>query len=229
MSEEKLYLQELVGNLCEINTEQNDLLVVARMASIDPKDDVRITLVSAQEDERLPLLAYNTPVKITSRACKRGFLLMRGNVYISTIDMLTLVNITTAQNNERRQYFRLNTSVTATAFLQNEDENCAHTDTDEEPITLALYDISLGGVRIGSDKNLDLGDLLLVSFQLIDKNMEFWCRVCRKISSKQSKPGEKQYGCEFVGVSTRQIDQLCNILFKLQRIEIQNRKKKRYD
>lgn len=227
MPEKKTYLQELVGNLCEIKTEQNDLLVVARVESIDPEDDTRMTIVSAQEDERLPLVAYNTPVKIISFACKQGFLLMRGNVYISTTSMLTLVNVHTAQGYERRKYFRLNTNAVATAVLQRED--CNNEDAEEETMTLVLYDISLGGIRIGSNKQLRPGDLLLTSFQLMDKKMEFCCRVCREIITKRPVPGQKQYGCEFVSFSTRQIDQLCNILFKLQRMEIQNRKKNRYN
>lgn len=227
MPEKKTYLQELVGNLCEIKTEQNDLLVVARVESIDPEDDTRITIVSAQEEERLPLLGYNTPVKIISFACKQGFLLMRGNVYISTTSMLTLVNVHTAQGYERRKYFRLNTNVVATAVLQHED--CNREDAEEDMMTLTLYDISLGGIRIGSGRNLNPGDLLLTSFQLMDKRMEFCCRVCREIPAKRVIRGQKQYGCEFVSFSTRQIDQLCNILFKMQRIEIQNRKKNRYD
>ncbi len=227
MPDTKTYLQELVGNLCEIKTEQNDLLVIARVESIDPQDDTRITIISAQEDERLPLLAYNTPVKIISFASKQGFLLLRGNVYISTNSMLTLVDVHTAQGYERRKYFRLNTNAMATAVLQQ--ENSSKEDTEEETITLTLYDISLGGIRVGSSQKLNPGDHLLTTFQLMDKKMEFCCRVCREIPVKRVIPGQKQYGCEFVNFSTRQIDQLCNILFKMQRIEIQNRKKNRYD
>ncbi len=227
MPDTKTYLQELVGNLCEIKTEQNDLLVVARVESVDPEDDTRITIISAQEDERLPLLAYNTPVKIISFASKQGFLLLRGNVYISTNSMLTLVDVHTAQGYERRKYFRLNTNAMATAVLQQENSN--KEDAEEEIIVLTLYDISLGGIRVSSGRTLNPGDLLLTSFQLMDKKMEFCCRVCREIPAKRVIPGQKQYGCEFVNFSTRQIDQLCNILFKMQRIEIQNRKKNRYD
>lgn len=227
MPDKKIYLQALVGNLCEIKSEQNDLLVVARVESIAPEEDARITIVSAQEDDRLPLLAYDTPVKIVSFSGKQGFLLMRGNVYISTVTMLTLVNVRTTQDNERRKYFRLNVHVMANAILQ--DENATQTDAEEISMLLTLHDISLGGIRISSDKNLNVGDVLLTTFQLMDKNMEFWCHVCREIPSKQSPNGKKQYGCEFINFSTRQIDQLCNVLFKLQRIEIQNRKKKRYN
>ena len=156
MPDSKTYLQELVGNLCEIKTEQNDLLVVARVESIDPQDDTRITIVSAQEDERLPLLAYNTPVKIISFASKQGFLLLRGNVYISTNSMLTLVDVHTAQGYERRKYFRLNTNTIATAVLQQ--ENSDKEELEEDTITLTLYDISLGGIRVGSSQKLNPGD-----------------------------------------------------------------------
>lgn len=220
------HLQELIGNLCEIKTEQNDLLVVARVASVDAQDQARMTLASAQEDERLPLVAYNTPVKIISFAGGEGFSLMRGNVYISTNSMLTLVNVQTAQGFERRKYFRLNANVTATAVLQQ--EAASPEEAEEDVITLTLYDISLGGIRIGSGRVLNPGDLLLTTFQLMDKKMEFCCRVCREIATKRPIPGQRQYGCEFVNFSTRQIDQLCNILFKMQRIEIRNRKKNRY-
>lgn len=226
MSETKINLQTLVGNLCEIKTEQNDLLMVARVASVDPEDDTRITIVSAQEDERLPLMAYHTPVKIVSFANKQSFLLLRGYVYISTSSLLTLVDVKTAQDHERRRYFRLNANITAHAVLQR--ELLAGEDTEEETLVLTLHDISLGGARIGSSRALKPGEHLLISFELLDKKMEFCCRVCREIPTRRTTSNQRQYGCEFINFSTRQIDQLCNILFKMQRIEIRNRKKTRY-
>lgn len=224
MPEAETSLQDLVGNLCEIKTEQNDLLVVARVESIDPLDGHRFNLIPVQEDERLPLLAYNTPVKVISFSGKQGFLLLRGNVYISSSNLLTLVYVHTAQGYERRRYFRLNTNTTADAILQRANE-----EEQENLIKVKLYDISLGGIRIGSSEPLYPNDSLLTNFELMDKKMEFCCRVCREIAVKRPIPGQKQYGCEFINFSNRQLDQLCSILFKLQRIEIQKKKKNRYD
>lgn len=224
-------LQDLIGNLCEIKTEHNDLLVVARVESIDPIDNHRLNMVTVDKDERLPLLAYDTPVKVISFSGKQGFLLLRGTVFISTSSMLSLVDVHTSQGYERRKYFRLNTNTTANAVLQHEyvDEEELEENLEEDQLKITLYDISLGGMRIGSEKTLNPDDILLASFELMDKKMEFFCRICREISIKRPIPGQKQYGCEFVSFSNREIDQLCNVLFKLQRIEIQNKKKNKYD
>ena len=107
-------------------------------------------------------------------------------------------------------------------------ELLAGEDTEEETLVLTLHDISLGGARIGSSRALKPGEHLLISFELLDKKMEFCCRVCREIPTRRTTSNQRQYGCEFINFSTRQIDQLCNILFKMQRIEIRNRKKTRY-
>ena len=220
-------IHDLIGNLCEIKTEQNDLLVIGRIESVDPMDQRRVNIVSTQEDERLPLLAYDTQVKIITFSGKKGFSLMRGAVYISTPSMLALVNVQTAQGYERRKYFRVNTNIQAKAILQQEQPGLE--EFEEDSIRCTLYDISLGGIRIGCDRILKPNDFLLVTFTLLDRRMEFCCRVCREIFVKRPLPGQRQYGCEFVNFSTQQIDQLCNVLFKLQRIEIHNKKKNRYD
>lgn len=221
MAETEKTFENLIGTLCEIKTEQNDLLVIARAATIDVMDSNRINFVPSQQEERLPLLAYNTSVKIVSFSSKDGFLLLRGNVYISNIDLLSLVNVHTAQGYERRKYFRLNTSAVADAILQSSND-------DEQPFQVKLYDISLGGMRIESDRPLRPNDSLLTNFVLMERKLEFCCRICREIASKHTKTGLHQYGCEFINFSNRQLDQLCNILFKLQRLEIQKRKKDRY-
>ena len=54
--ETEIVIQDLVGNLCEVKTESNDLLVVGRVESV-AQTDQRVNVVSSQEDERLPVLA----------------------------------------------------------------------------------------------------------------------------------------------------------------------------
>lgn len=222
MPEKKDPIEEMLDSLCEIKSENNDLLVVARLASVDENDSSRLNFVASDQSERMPLLAYNTPVKIISFSGKGGFMLLRGNVYISTPELLSLVNVHSAQGYERRKYFRLNTNTQANAILQNSDE-------DEQPFTVDLYDISLGGIRIGSKRPLRKNDSLLTSFVLMERKLEFCCRVCREITEMRSAPQTHQYGCEFINFTNRQLDQLCNILFKIQRLEMQKRKKNRFE
>lgn len=221
-SQAKQLAEQILGSLCEIKAENNDLLVVARLDSIDDNDSSRFNFVNANKNEALPLLAYNTAVKIISFSGKDGFVLLHGNVYISTDRLLSLVDVHSAQGYERRKYFRLNTATTAYAILQNSDE-------DEQPFAVDLYDISLGGVRLGSRRVLGKNDLLLITFTLMDRKLEFCCRVCREIPDKKLSPQMHQYGCEFVNFTNRQLDQLCNILFKIQRLEIRKRKRNRYE
>lgn len=216
------FAEQVLGSLCEIKSESNDLLMVVRLESIDENDRSRFNFVNHNKGDKLPLLAYNTPVKILSFSGKDGFILLRGNVYISTADLLSLVEVHSAQGYERRRYFRLNTRTTANAILQNSDE-------DEQPFVVDLYDISLGGVRIGSRRELYKNDILLTSFTLMDRKLEFCCRVCREMPDKKLNPQIHQYGCEFVNFNNRQLDQLCSILFKIQRLEIQKRKRNRYE
>lgn len=214
--------ESLIGSLCEIKTDQNELLLIARVSSLGPDDD-RINFVSAQPGDRMPLLPYNKSVKIICFSGVSGFMLMRGTVYISSDDNLSLVDVNMSQGYERRRYFRLNTNTPAEAVMQNSAE-------EDAPFYISLLDISLGGIRVGSKKKLVPNDMFLVTFALLDRKMEFCCRVCREIpDSFDKKTGTTQYGCEFVNFTSRQLDQLCGIMFKIQRLEIQKRKQNEYE
>lgn len=212
---------QALGSLCEIKTNNNDLLVVAILESIDETDNTRFNFVKADKDEKLPLLALDTPVKIITYSGNDGFMLLLGNVFVSSEELLSLVNVRSAQGYERRKYFRLNTSTTGIAVMQTENEDA------DKPFVVQLIDISLGGVSVSTVRMLKQNDVFLMTFNLMGTKLEFSCQVRREITDKRH-PKDYKYGCEFINYSNRQLDQLCNILFKIQRLEIQKRRNRRY-
>lgn len=221
-AEEKDGLEAIVGTLCEIKTIHNDLLVVARAISLDEHDGSRVNFAPASDEERLPLLAFNTRVKVVCFAGRDGFMLLNGRTYISNSDALCLVEVMPAMSTNRRKYFRLNTLVNGSMMIKSGEE------VFDGPFDIRICDISLGGVRISTMRPLNVGDTIMTSFELLEKKMEFCCLVRRKIPPKSTSPeAPRQYGCEFINFSNRQLDTLCGTLFKLQRLEIQRKKKNR--
>lgn len=218
--EEKDGLEAIVGNICEIKTVQNDLLVIARALSLSEDDSTRVNFIPATEEERLPLLAFNTPVKVVCFAGQDGFMLLTGKTYISNSNVLCLVDVLPAMSSNRRKYFRLNTLVDAVMMIKRDAESI------EGPFEIKLHDISLGGARISAMLPLKEGDIIMINFELLNKKMDFCCLVRREIQLRTAPHDmSKQYGCEFINFSNRQLDLLCGALFKLQRMEIQKKKK----
>lgn len=224
-------LSDFLESACEIKSEDNDLLAVVRVISAE---DERLMLAPVDgEAEALPLLAYNTRVKILFHSGTSGFVLLMGHVYISSPELLVLVDIQSEQGMERRRFFRQNVEVPGTAYriidrvetLQEEQmgqQIPARTPDTGAPFAVTIHDVSLGGLRIDCATALKPNDQLCVSFTLFGVVMEFDCTVRRVI---ERRSGGMQYGCAFLECSTRQTDRLCRQLFQLQRMELQKRRR----
>lgn len=209
------------GKSCEIKSLMNDILSVGIIAKVD---DFEGTMdIVPQEGGFLATLPYNHPVKLILNIPKFGFRLMLGRVYLSSGELLRLVDIGTHQTVERRQYFRINTEkIAIITFINSKKDD----EEGKEPETMEvdLKDISLGGVRIASKRIFTPGEQFSITYTLIKYKAEMMCTVAREIFMEAQRPGVHQYGCTFINVTDKQLDKLCGDLFEMQRVQISKKK-----
>lgn len=207
---------EYKNSVCEIKSMRNDLLTTGRIYSIT---DDNIEFVHP-EDDKMPLLPYNTPVKIGVFNSRHGFRMLAGVVFISTDLFLRVSNMKTLQDFERRGFFRTSLSLESNAYpMPGKDSDMSQEEI--RPFKVLIEDISLSGLQFSSQDPHNMGDELAVEVQIFKKKMMFHCRIMRQAKESDTR---HYYGCSFFDQTERQIDDLCYDLFQLQRMEISKRR-----
>lgn len=218
--------QEYISSLCEVKSMTNDLLAVGRIIKIDNE----ALELASNDDDRMPLLQYRTPVKLFVHNSKHPTRILVGIVYLSTENFVRLEEVKPLQDFERRAAFRVNTNVSATmtAMLSDAEQSAFDVALDQATpeeaekmlarmtLEVRVMDISLTGMRVQSKLPLHAGARYYIEFTLLDSPMSFNIRVQRLIRMPN---GEIQYGCIFFDYTERRMDALCKQLFQLQRYE----------
>lgn len=207
-------------SVCEIKTMDNDLLIAGQLTKITDE----YLQVSAYKEEHLPLLKFDLQVKISLHNAKQGFKVLAGYVYISTDEILRIVNVANLQDFERRAFFRVQVGMEAKlmritdAFERNEEE-------PPEEIPIIVENLSLSGLLfypVDPKRQYFLGDRYLVELLLPSGRLNFNVNI-RRYEQYPDKP--KKYGCEFYGYTEKQSDRLCNYIFEIEREIIRKKKK----
>lgn len=206
-------------SVCEIKTLDNDLLVAGYINKIT---DEYLQIVS-YKGERLPLLKFELPVKISVHNAKQGFRVLCGVVYISTDDILRIINVESLQDFERRAFFRVPVKMPA-KLMQMPDE---FDQIEEEPeeIPVLVENLSLSGLLftpVDLSRTFFLGDKFMVELGMPAGKLNFNIKVCR-YEQYPDKP--QKYGCEFYGYTQKQSDRLCSYIFEIERDMIRKKKK----
>lgn len=203
---------------CEVTTMDNDLLVVGGIVDIG-EDYVQI---GPTREDNLPLLRYNTTVKFAVRSVQAGIMILVGAVYISTDQMLKLVDVVSLQDFERRAFYRVPIDELHGKLLplKGGDQIVAGKGT----IEAAVINISLSGVLLGIKDDVltaQIGDRFLMELGLPKGNQLVKIRVRRV---QRSGYNTTSYGCEFYDVSQKQIDIICGYIFEKEREIIRKKK-----
>lgn len=205
-------------SVCEVKTMDNDLLMSGYVSNITDE-----YLQLACYKEKLPLLKFELPVKISIHNAKRGFKVVVGVVYISTDEVLRIVNVETLQDFERRAFFRVMVNMEARLMqLPDEFDDIAVDEIEEIPVT--VENLSLSGLLfypIDETKQLFIGDRYMIELPLPVGTLNFNIRI-RRYEEREGKP--KKYGCEFYNYTQKQSDRLCNYIFEIEREIIRKRK-----
>ncbi|HEX3037510.1 MAG TPA: PilZ domain-containing protein [Oscillospiraceae bacterium] len=202
--------EQYLGSPCEIKSLSNEVILTGLLNDISD-DCLQIT----NAPEKLPIIHCNTAVKLNIYNNALGFRVLVGTVYLSTAEFIRIVDVQTASDFEKRNFFRVKVNLQATAYLVHDD---VQENTPVELFPITVSDLSLGGLAFKTDKDLQPDDHLVVKINIESQNMSLLCKLKRIIPSPDTNIG---CGCEFIDNSGRQFDLLCRYIFDCQRQQIQ--------
>ncbi len=209
--------KEYESSLTEIKALNNDLIVTGYIHRITP-DYIELT----NPNEPMFLIPYETRVKLNIFNSRLGFQILAGKVYLSTTEILRVVEVSSLGGFEKRTFFRLNIRQEAAIRLLNNDKKASQGKEQEaEQLPVQIENISLGGVSFSCDQVLKRENKLVLSLQLPSGTMSFQCEI-RRIQLHSEPP--HNYGCRFYDYNDKQIDILYKYIFQQQMEMIRKRK-----
>ena len=93
-----------IGSSCVVKAKNNDLLMMGTLHRIKTS----FIDISSTRNE-LPVISYNLFVKVEVYNARLGFRVLIGRVYISNQELIRIIDLNEATNDERREYFRIST------------------------------------------------------------------------------------------------------------------------
>ncbi|MEA4894332.1 MAG: PilZ domain-containing protein [Oscillospiraceae bacterium] len=223
-------LNSVLDCMCEIKTMDNEFLAIGRISAV-MNDEKSIEIVSC-DGGSLPSMRYETKVKISIVGSKSGFLGLEGYVYIAHSSFWRLYDVSSLGENERRGYFRIKNSshaeveeIAEQGQIKNDAKEAADSANVKYPCIVTS--VSISGLLLAiDDESCDyrIGATLQVnSFTIGESSQEFTLRCVVKRIDHHERLG-LLLGCEFTGLSDREIQSLCQAIFTQQRLEIHRKK-----
>lgn len=204
---EPTFLEDYAGMQAEVTDLEGRLLFTAKLLGVE-EDHGNLHLlsgecaVSREMEEPLPVRLRGYSARKSKAAYLEGTILPSADEGIWRAEKLTLLKL----ENERA-FFRMD--VTMDAGLTPVERPGA----EEEPCR--LVNISVGGVRIASSSQHQVGERLLLSVDLTPGKAPstILCQILRVIGQEQ----DYEYGCRFIELSDADEDRIVQIIFALQR------------
>lgn len=195
---------EYEGAWCEVKSADNELLAVGKIKTVRPK----YIIVS---DKNIPMIRQGNLVKINIFSPGKEIRVCIGNVYLVTADEISFVNIISLVNNEKRNFFRLDTCIETTGLYRENERKLYPTET-----ALTVLDMSLSGMKIRTDRDFSEGTVIGVKIRLKSKKeIMVNCEVVRIIGT--TRDGLVKYGCRYITDEDMDLESICAFLFDKQR------------
>lgn len=204
--------RDYLYSLCSVKSMSGELLATGRISDVTP-DYVELM----DPEDRLPLVPYNTTVHISIFNEKLPSYFGVGRAYISTDDLLRIVEYADINNYERRSAFRVRVKLKGKLWLLGDDL------TDREKglvLPIEVKNLSLTGLFFQVKRELVIGQKVRVMVTLPWDYFQFECRV-RRVLTREREVG---YGCSFEELSRPMADKLCAYLFRVQGEQIRKAK-----
>lgn len=175
-------------------------------------------LVISGKANDLPIIHCNTTVKVDVFNSILGFRVLVGAVFVSAKELLKIVDLQSAADYEKRQFFRVKIQLGTDAYKVGEE---TEDEQKEQRFPIKIHDISLSGAAFTTDRkmSLQIGDRICISLMLYGKKTALLAKIVRLI--KKDAGGDGGFGCEFLDNTGRQFDLLSRYLFDCQREQIQ--------
>ena len=196
-----------IGSSCVVKAKNNDLLIMGTLHRIKTS----FIDISSTRNE-LPVISYNLFVKVEVYNARLGFRVLIGRVYISNQELIRIIDLNEATNDERREYFRISTRCDGIIF------NLTHQQPDGtikeyQDFKVSLVDISLGGLMFRTKEVLGVGETFSIVIPAMKENMLYECTIRRSVEKPENYIG---YGCEFSEMTNLQEDILYRYILRCQ-------------
>ena len=198
---------------CSVKSMNGELLATGTLVTITPE-----YLEITDPVNRLPLIPYRTVVNLGIIRGNLPTYFGMGRVYVSTDDILRIVEYATVNNFEQRKAFRVPVQLRGKLWKADEGGSAGGRDYGAEAL-----DLSLTGTFIYADTALEVGERFEVMLNLPRDYFRFNCIVRRKYVVR----GREGYGCAFEDMTGPMSDKLCAFLFRAQGEQLRKTRVKR--
>lgn len=188
--------------LVNVLNASNSLLAIGFMSKLND-DEMEIR---SKDNEVLPILLYNTPIKIKLLLpCTRIF--MSGRIHGCNNNIWRVGELNILSEKENRNSFRqvLNTN------------SCIRTQNNRT-IECKIVDLSTGGTLISTKQSIPSEIFIL---KLEYNKIVLWV-TCKMLRRERLENGDFKYGCKFKGISETTKDKISRMLFEIQKERIKN-------
>ncbi|MDP4108875.1 MAG: PilZ domain-containing protein [Bacillota bacterium] len=195
---------------CEIKTFDNYPVTFGVLSKI--MDD---RLVIDKLHDKLPIIHCETIVKISVYNSSLGLQVLIGNVFLSTPDIMHIINIKTVAGFEKRNYYRIRVIMEAAAELMSADP------VKRIPLksfNVQVFNLSISGAAFSSPLKLRVNDNIRVNLPIFRMNIALNSKVRRVI--KPFSDGVGEFGIKFVENRGKEIDLLSKYIVEYQREQI---------
>lgn len=209
------------GMILDVLNEENQVIFPARVEEMTLRS---IKLVNAAEDT-VPQVFYNTKVKLRGYLPDQQTVLFQGVVRGNSPHFWVIEELT-GRVTKGRAFFRQSVAAKAKVACANHifapDK---HSTSRSQTVDCTILDISGGGIRISCAEPYQMEDWLVIteaSFPFASGVFSFSCKVMHA----EEKGRQYIYGCQFEKLTQREQDRLIEIIFLLQREEVQQKQKR---
>lgn len=205
-AEEGPFLEDYAGLVAEVTDAEGRLLFTAKLLGLEENCGNLHLLseasISREMEEPLTVQLRGYSSRKSKAAYLEGTIRPAEDERIWRAENLTLVKL---END--RSYFRMDVTMDASVTP------VGRPGAEEEPCK--LVNISVGGVRIASPNQHQMGDRLLLSVDLTPGKAPstMLCQILRIIGQDR----DYEYGCRFIELTEADQDRIMQIIFALQR------------
>lgn len=194
---------EYEGSLCEIKTTENTFITTGRISSV-ASDKLKIQI----KGKAFKSVRFGVRVKINIVNNRLGFRVIEGRVFTYSFGTLTLTDIFSIIDKERRKTYRVDMNMSSRAAFDN-------TYTGKADITdIIIRNMSLNGIKFTSRQHFDMGTVISFVLEIgRRKTVSLSCTIVRRGS--EGNGGELSYIGRMINNSEHE-DEVCSFLLQKQ-------------
>ncbi len=193
--------------LCEITTTDNVPIATGRVESFV---DGSLTVAG---NNAMPILAFDTALKVIISKEGDESVVAHGSVVQSDVETVKIIVTKSHNIKNERSYFRTKVKIPGKLF-SIADEDMVDMLHNETEVDITILDMSLGGVLISCEEELEQNQHYFIECPLPKKTLYIPVEVMRML--KRNDNIYNMYGLQFLEPNTAQIDTLCNFIFTIQ-------------